>query len=204
MTEKQDHYEANRLFEHINTNKKPILYLCKSDKDARLINQELSLYLNDSEIGYYPEREILPYDRFSTPQFIVQERIKLLNSTKKQYRIVVTSILNVFEKLPAKSFFDSKKNINTGDIISMNEVIKSLLDLGYEKKDKVESINQYAIRGGVIDIYSGFYSYPIRVDFFGDQIDEIRYFDVNSQTMTEKIHSFQLSHGLRSGRCGRR
>jgi len=195
MTEKQDHYEANRLFEHINTNKKPILYLCKSDKDARLINQELSLYLNDSEIGYYPEREILPYDRFSTPQFIVQERIKLLNSTKKQYRIVVTSILNVFEKLPAKSFFDSKKNINTGDIISMNEVIKSLLDLGYEKKDKVESINQYAIRGGVIDIYSGFYSYPIRVDFFGDQIDEIRYFDVNSQTMTEKIHSFQLSHG---------
>ena len=98
MTEKQDHYEANSLLEHININKKKILYLCKSDKDARLINQELCLYLNDSEIGYYPEREILPYDRFSTPQFIVQERIRLLNSTKKQYRIVVTSILNVFER----------------------------------------------------------------------------------------------------------
>ncbi|SVC20882.1 uncharacterized protein METZ01_LOCUS273736, partial [marine metagenome] len=52
MTEKQDHYEANSLLEHININKKQILYLCKSDKDARLINQELSLYLNDSEIGY--------------------------------------------------------------------------------------------------------------------------------------------------------
>ena len=67
--------------------------------------------------------------------------------------------------------------------------------LGYERVDKVESINQFTIRGGVVDLYSTFYSTPIRVDFFGDEIDGIRRFDIYSQAMTEKLQSFQLFHG---------
>jgi transcription-repair coupling factor (superfamily II helicase) len=57
------------------------------------------------------------------------------------------------------------------------------------------SINQYTVRGGVVDFYSGFQLNPIRVDFFGDQIDEIREFDPKTQNMTSKLSEFKLYAG---------
>ena len=79
MLEKQHQSIAFDLYEHTKFKDKKSLYLCESDKEARLLKNELSLLLDDSEIGYFPEREILPYDRFSTADSIVQERIQLLN-----------------------------------------------------------------------------------------------------------------------------
>ena len=146
-------------------------------------------------IAYYPEREILPYDRFSTPQSIIQARISILNAPKTDLKVVVTSGLNLLEKLPAKEFFAARKILSTGDSLSIKELAENLIALGYERTDKVEAINQFAIRGGVVDLYSSFYSTPLRIDFFGDEIDEIRYFEVDSQAMTEKLTSFQLFHG---------
>ena len=102
MLEKQHEPIAFELAQSVKTLNHQILYLCDSDKDARLIKNELKLFLDDSEIGYYPEREILPYDRFSTADSIIQERIKLLNSDKKNINIIVTSCTNLFEKLPSK------------------------------------------------------------------------------------------------------
>ena len=82
MLEKQHEPIAFELAQSVKTHNHKILYLCNSDKEARLIKNELKLFLDDSEIGYYPEREILPYDRFSTADSIIQKRIKLLNSDK--------------------------------------------------------------------------------------------------------------------------
>ena len=195
MREQQDHFEAFELAQSIKKQNHKILYLCNSDKDARLLKHELELYFLESEISYFPEREILPYDHFSTSQSIIQARIALLNSNKEHFKIIVTSGLNLFEKLPSKKFFTSRKLFNTGDKLTIKELGENLLALGYERVDKVESINQFTIRGGVVDLYSTFYSTPIRVDFFGDEIDEIRRFDVDSQAMTEKLHSIQLFHG---------
>ena len=195
MIEKQDHYEAFQLASSALEHNAQILYLCKSDKEARLLTQELLLYLDQSVIEYYPEREILPYDRFSTAQSIVKARIKLLNSDKNYLQIAITSVLNLFERLPGNDFFKSRKIYNTGDALSIKQLTGTLSDLGYERSDKVETINQYAVRGGVVDLYSALFSEPIRIDFFGDVIDEIRMFDPESQTMNQKIQSFQLFHG---------
>ena len=85
------------------------MYFCESDKEARLLKNELLILLDNSMIGYYPEREILPYDRFSTADSIIQDRLKLLNSDKRNLKIVVTSGLNLFEKLPSKKDFLAKK-----------------------------------------------------------------------------------------------
>ena len=94
MLEKQHEPIAFELAECAKTQNHKILYLCNSDKEARLIKNELKLFLDDSEIGYYPEREILPYDRFSTADSIIQERIQLLNSDKTNINIIVTSCIN--------------------------------------------------------------------------------------------------------------
>ena len=135
------------------------------------MKNELLLLLDNSRVGYYPEREILPYDRFSTTDSIIQDRLKLLNSDKKNLKIVVTSCINLFEKLPSKNHFFARKQFRIGDSLSIKDLTAILEDLNYQRVDKVTSINEYTVRGGVVDFYSGFHKEPLRVDFFGDQID---------------------------------
>ena len=195
MLEKQHEPIAFELAQSVKTHNHKILYLCNSDKEARLIKNELKLFLDDTEIGYYPEREILPYDRFSTADSIIQKRIKLLNSDKSNINLIITSCINLFEKLPSKKFFVARKSFKTNDLLTIKDLTTSLDSLNYERTDKVNAINQYAVRGGVVDFYSGFHLNPVRVDFFGDQIDEIREFDPLTQNMTNKISEFQLFSG---------
>ena len=195
MREKQHEPIAFELAQSVKIQNQKILYLCDSDKEARLIKNELLLFMNDDEIGYYPEREILPYDRFSTADSIIQQRIKLLNADKTKIKIIITSCINLFEKLPSKNFFISRKIFKIGDTLTIKDLTTSLEILKYERVDKVRSINQYTVRGGVVDFYSGFQLNPIRVDFFGDQIDEIREFDPKTQNMTSKLSEFKLYAG---------
>ena len=193
MLEKQHEPIAFELAQSAGMKNQQILYLCDSDKEARLINNELKLFMNSSLIGYYPERELLPYDRFSTADSIIQERINLLNANKKNFRIIITSCVNLFEKLPSKDFFVARKNFKVNDLLSIKELTRTLENLNYERTDKVNAINQYTVRGGVVDFYSGFQLHPIRVDFFGDQIDDIREFDPQTQNMTKKLTEFLKS-----------
>ena len=195
MREKQHEPIAFELAQSVKIQNQKILYLCDSDKEARLIKNELLLFMNEDEIGYYPEREILPYDRFSTADSIIQQRIKLLNADKTKIKIIITSCINLFEKLPSKNFFISRKIFKIGDTLTIKDLTTSLEILKYERVDKVSSINQYTVRGGVVDFYSGFQLNPIRVDFFGDQIDEIREFDPKTQNMTSKLSEFKLYAG---------
>ena len=195
MLEKQHEPTAFELAQSAKIQSQKILYLCNSDKEARLIKNELALFLDDAEIGYYPEREILPYDRFSTADSIIQERIKLLNSDTTSIKIIITSCINLFEKLPSKNFFIARKNFKINDSLTIKDLTTSLEALNYERTDKVNAINQYTVRGGVVDFYSGFQLRPLRIDFFGDQIDEIREFDPKTQNMTNKLSEFKLFSG---------
>jgi len=195
MLEKQHQPIAYELAQALKLQNKQILYLCSSDKEARLLKNELLLFLNESDIGYYPDREILPYDRFSTAESIIQERIQLLNSNKSTYKVIVTNCINLFEKLPSKDFFSGRKKFKLGDLLSIKDLTSSLEALNYKRTDKVDSINQYTVRGGVVDFYSGFQSQPVRVDFFDNVIDEIREFDPSTQHMINKLTEFQLFNG---------
>ena len=165
MLEKQHEPTAFELAQSVKIQNQKILYLCDSDKEARLIKNELALFLDDTEIGYYPEREILPYDRFSTADSIIQERIKLLNSDTTTIKIIITSCINLFEKLPSKNFFIARKNFKINDTLTIKDLTTSLEALNYERTDKVNAINQYTVRGGVVDFYSGFQLRPLRIDF---------------------------------------
>ena len=195
MLEKQHQSIAFELIKYSTLEDKQILYFCESDKEARLLKNELLLLLDNSRVEYYPEREILPYDRFSTTDSIIQDRLKLLNSDKKNLKIVVTSCINLFEKLPSKNHFFARKQFRIGDSLSIKDLTDILEELNYQRVDKVTSINEYTVRGGVVDFYSGFHKEPLRVDFFGDQIDEIRQFDPSSQHMISKLSKFKLFSG---------
>jgi len=107
MKEQQMHFEAHELAESAKNDSQKLLYLCASDKEARLVRHELELYLPKESIAYYPEREILPYDRFSTPQSIIQARISILNAPKTDLKVVVTKWLKLAGETASERIFCS-------------------------------------------------------------------------------------------------
>ena len=154
MHKNNDHRFAHQLINKYHDSDVSLCVVVKDSKEARLINNELSLYLNSESINYFPENEILPYDHFSAPDNILSDRFSILNTLDKEKKIIITTIKSLFELYPTKDFFQSKETFNLGDSLSLNKLEKILISLNYEKVNRIEGINQYSLRGGIIDIYT--------------------------------------------------
>ena len=115
MLEKQHEPIAFELAQSVKTHNHKIMYLCNSDKEARLIKNELKLFLDDTEIGYYPEREILPYDRFSTAdseldvrtqKFFVGNATTFISASNNNLEINSGTTLNIYNGIISGSFLN--------------------------------------------------------------------------------------------------
>ena len=153
------------------------------------------MLLGSDEILLFPENDILPYDHFSVPEKITKQRFKIINNSDKKKHILITTIKNLFELYPSKEYFKSMENFSIGKKISLNNIIKIIESLNYQKKTNVENINEYSLRGGIIDIYTPLYDNPLRVEIFDDIIESIRLFDVDSQLSIKNIKNFSISQG---------
>jgi transcription-repair coupling factor (superfamily II helicase) len=193
MHKNNDHRFAHQLINKYHDSDTSMCIIVKDSKEARLINNELSLYLNSENINYFPENEILPYDHFSTPDNILSDRFSILNSLEKEKKIIITTIKSLFELYPTKDFFQSKKTFNLDDSLSLNKLEEILISLNYEKVNRIDGINQYSLRGGIIDIYTPIYRNPLRIEIFDNSIESIRFFDLETQSSIKKSNNFRLS-----------
>ena len=194
MHKNTDHRYAHQLIDKYHKSDASICVVVKESKDARLLKNELSLYIKSSEIKYFPENEILPYDHFSAPDNILSDRFSILNSLNNNKDIVITTIKSLFEIYPTKDFFQSKEVFEIGDSLSLSKLENILISLNYEKVNRIDGINQYSLRGGIIDIYTPIYKNPLRVEIFDDVVESIRLFDLETQSSIEKTTNFRLSN----------
>ena len=181
MTKIIDHRYAHLLCDKYHINDQSMVIVVHDNREAKLLENELSLYMDKNKIKYFPDNEILPYDHFSIPENIQKERFKILNSLNSQKEVVITTIKSLFELYPTIDLFKSKEVFKIHDGISLKNLENILISLNYEKTNKIESLNQYAIRGGIIDIFTPIYRNPLRVEIFDDEIESIRYFDIETQ-----------------------
>ena len=128
MIKKIDHTNAHHLCKTFSTSEKSICVIVESNKEARFLYNELGLYLDSNLIDYFPENEILPYDHFSSPESILKERFRILNSTNANKKILITTIKNLFEIYPPKGFF---KSIG---FITASALVHELLEARDEKR----------------------------------------------------------------------
>ena len=91
MHKNNDHRFAHQLIDKYHDSDTSLCIVVKDNKEAKLINNELSLYLNSENINYFPENEILPYDHFSAPDNILSDRFSILNSLDKEKKIIITN-----------------------------------------------------------------------------------------------------------------
>ena len=148
----------------------------------------------DRDVYLYPAKDALFYYADVHGNLTSTRRLEILKRIYKNERtVIITTIDGVMDKLPDMIYFKRHAfTLQVGQEIEPREINRRLTMLGYENVAVVERRGQFSVRGGIIDIYPLTEECPARVEFFGDEIDSIRYFDENSQRSIEQCESIEI------------
>ena len=182
-------YFLNGIFEEKNNS---MVIITDSDMQAKNIYEDLSLFNNN--VFYFPAKEVVFYNIDAISGDLRWERLKvvkeLLNSKKK---ILVTSIDAFASRYTPRSLYKSHKiDLKIGKEVDFSNLSRLLVEGGYERVDMIEGKGEFALRGGILDVYPADAIYPYRIELFGDEIDSIRKFNVTSQRSIEKVKTLSI------------
>ena len=183
------------IFEQFQISDQSICLITKNNQESIYIYNGLKYFFDEDSLKLFPETEVLPYDHFSSPERVIQNRFQIINEAYSSKNILITSIKNIFERYPEIEYFKSFETFKLGHKISVLNLVKVIESLDYVKRTNVEVINDYAVRGGIVDIFSPMYENPLRIEIFDDTIESIRFFDSETQLSIENIDKFFLSKG---------
>ena len=171
--------------------KKPICIVTYNEIQARKIVDDLN-YFTDKVI-YLPKKEIATYDYIAESKDLPYERIEAINKIQEMKSgIIVTTIEAASQKMISKkALYKNALKFKVGDEYKLEDLKQKLVDLGYVRCDLIEGRGQFSIRGGIVDI-SVTEKYGIRIEFWGDEIDSIRYFNIISQRSTETLDKISI------------
>ena len=162
---------------------KNILIITDTDEKERFLKSDLDLISDESTI-HFPSTNHKAYDKEQIVDsgLLVQRSEALQEIQSRKSKIVVTSAEAIFEKVAPPSVLDDVSIIlNKGDDVEMTKLTEQLVDQGYSPVRFVDQPGEFAVRGGIMDVFPYSGEYPIRLEFFGDELDSIREFDADSQ-----------------------
>ena len=157
--------------------KKPICIITYNEIQAKQIIENLKYF--SEKIVYFPKKEIVTYDYVAESKNLPYERIESLNQIlRKRNLIVVTTIESLMQKIPAKEVvYKNTLDFKIGDIYKIEDLKQKLVDLGYTRYDLIDGRGEFSIRGGIVDISIN-HVQGVRIEFWGDEIDSIRLFNI--------------------------
>lgn len=145
-------------------------------------------------VTFFPDWETLPYDSFSPHQEIISSRLSTLFQLQHQKKgLLILPVVTLMQRLCPPSFLHHNVLlIKKGDPLAVNSLRLQLENAGYRAVEQVLEHGEYAVRGALLDLYPMGSALPFRLDFFDDEIDSIRTFDVDTQRTLEEIPSINL------------
>ncbi len=176
-----------------NINAHSLLCIVANDREMEMMQQNLQYCIPQAEILLFPAWDCLPYDIISPKQQIMAERLASLtkliqyNSAKPPDRqiIVITTANAALQKLPPVDVIKkSSISLQVGQMLSRNHLMDYLMHNGYCRVSTAMEAGEFAIRGNIIDIFPSGYKNGCRIDLFGDEIENILFFDAISQRST--------------------
>ena len=175
------------------TCKKNILLVMPTLNDATLVYNELKSYLD--EVYILPEDDVITKKSIASSPELLFMRANILNKINDKNKKIVISHLNSYiRKYPSKKSFESNKiNLKINQKINRDELVSKLVDIGYKRESVVYEVSDFAVRGFVVDIFPINESNPVRIEFFDDEIEKIKYFDIISQKSINDIDSICIN-----------
>ena len=170
------------------TSNTPLLIITTSTRHAEELSQEIGSWIGKDLVVNFPAWETLPHERLSPKADTVTARFKALNKISNQkVRVIVCSVRALLQPIISNDLNTSIIKIQQGLNLQMQELMNQLIRFGFSRSDLVERRGDFAVRGGILDIFPADQDHPIRIDFFGDEIEELSYFSISDQRSLEKI-----------------
>ena len=171
------------------------LYLADDKEDALYINAEMEDLLGKDNILYFPATHLEPYQIEKTQNANLVLRTEVINklNSGKSPKVIVAFIGAMSEKVLKKEDFKAiSHHIKVGDQLDFDFVDELLNHYQFNQTDFVSEPGEFSVRGGIVDVFSFSNEKPFRITFFGNEVESIRTFDIESQLSLDKIDKFQL------------
>lgn len=162
------------------------------EKEAQQVSEVFKLFFD--KVLFYPARDFVFENVTAYSREWEHERLNVQNAVVKGDFDVIVTVPDALMQyiMPADVLAENTVSLSRGSVFSQIDLVSKLENMGYIRHDIVEGVGQFSVRGGIVDIFSPSFSNPIRIDFFGDEIDLIGLFDVVSQRRTENIERVDI------------
>ena len=184
---------------------RPVLAVTATGRDAEDLVEALRCVLPPDEVVAYPSWETLPHERLSPRADTVGRRLAVLrrlahpstdDPATGPVRVVVASVRAVLQpQVPGLGEL-VPVSARAGDVVDLEDLVERLVAVGYTRVELVEKRGEFAVRGGILDVFPPTEEHPVRVEFWGDDVEEVRFF-----TVADQRSSGPAEHGLWASPC---
>ncbi|HEU4804129.1 MAG TPA: transcription-repair coupling factor, partial [Solirubrobacterales bacterium] len=176
---------------------RPLLVVAADDRGARDLAGELDAYLAPRRVRYYPSRGTGYESHLAPPPHLVGLRIAALDALvgdgDEEPPVVVASAVALAEAVPDASLRPAGFALTRGEEIDLGDVAELLAGSGYERVEQVEDRGQFAVRGGILDVFASTEDQAARIELFGDEIESIRWFSTFTQRSLGETERIELA-----------
>jgi len=189
LSESSKSFVISSIFNQFDKN---ILVVTHNEIEARKIYEDISFFYPNTYL--FPSKEIVFYNIDAISGDLRWERLKVIREIVRQSKkIIVTAVDNLTSSyIPMELYSEYTFKISLGQLIDLDDISAKLIESGYERISTVVLKGQFSIRGGILDIFPPASSSPYRIELFGDEVDSIRIFNLETQKSIDKVESVEV------------
>ena len=177
------------------SSEKASIFILNDKEEAAYFHNDLEQFIPENDLLFYPGSYRRPYQIEETDNANILMRAEVLNrlSSRRKPSCIVTYPDAIFEKVITKKELNKNTlKLSVGEGISIDFLNETMFEYGFEYSDFVSEPGQFAIRGGIVDIFSFSNEHPYRIEFFGDEVESIRSFNINTQLSIQEVKKLNI------------
>ncbi|GAA0320744.1 transcription-repair coupling factor [Bacillus carboniphilus] len=198
---------------------RPVIILTYNLLQAQKLYDDLSSFISEEYLYLYPANDLIAAEFSAASPELKAQRIETLNQLiRGNVRVLLVPIAGLRRLLPPKEVWENHQlHFELGDDLDLNQLLRSLVQMGYTRTEMVESPGEFSLRGGILDLYTLTDEDPYRIELFDTEIDSIRTFSIEDQRSKNKLkhvtigpaqeavlneqHLQRMTNGLEEGRA---
>ncbi|HWJ02714.1 MAG TPA: transcription-repair coupling factor, partial [Verrucomicrobiae bacterium] len=172
---------------------RPFLVVTHSEEAASELTENICALLPERKVAMFPVLEWLPYQVLGRSREIEGKRLAVLEQLLQGENLIIVTTVQAVERLlvPKQKWASLCRRFQVGEVYELGAILDDLLTMGYERVDILEGPGQFAVRGGILDIFP-LTKEPLRMEFFDDELDTIRIVNPSTLRSTQQIHNVNL------------
>ncbi len=162
------------------------------------LNEANRIYLDLSQRGYsnvyiFPDDDLLTKKAIATSPELMYMRLRFLNNLSSKNNLLICHTNSFLKKLPSRNDLNNKNiKISIGSKLDRDKFVDKLLKIGYRRESIATNTGEFSIRGFVVDVFPIFEEHPVRIEFFDDEVEKVRYFDENTQLSLNDVKEITI------------